>query len=79
MRNISINNATTKVNLPLEIWLEILQSIKRIVLAKKMSLIGRLVHAAAHIQLHEQGEHVLGNLHFQKQEKRQFLAKSFNN
>ena len=59
--------------MPLEIWLEILKSIKRNVLAKRLSLIGRLVHAAAHIQLHEQGEHVLGNLHFQRRMKRKYL------
>ena len=61
---------TTKVNLPLDIWLEIQQSIERIELAKKLSLTGSLVHAAAHIRLHEQGEYVLGNLRFQRQEKR---------
>ena len=60
---------STKINLPMEIWLEILQSIERIELAKRLSLTNRLIHAAAHIRLHQEGKQVLGNLRFQRRPK----------
>ena len=54
------------VNLPMEVWLEISQSIERIELAERLSLTNRLIHAAAHIRLHQEGKHVLRNLQFQR-------------
>ena len=65
-------------NLPLEIWLEILSSIKRIELAEKASLTSRLVHAAAHIRLHEQGKRILEGLRFQRQKISKFLFEDAN-
>ena len=59
---------TITANLPMEVWLEIFQSVERIELAKRLSLTNRLIHAAAHIRLHQEGEHVLGNLCFQKRQ-----------
>ena len=56
---------TAAINLPMESWLEISQSIERIELAKR-SLTNRLIHAAAHIRLHEE-EQMLGNLCFRRQ------------
>jgi hypothetical protein len=60
----------------LEIWLEILQSIERIELAEKLSFTNRLVQAAAHIRLHEEGEHVLGHLRFQRQQNLEYSQKN---
>ena len=60
--------ATTS-NFPMEMWLEIFATIERLELALRLSLTNRLAHAAAHILLHEEGEHVLGNLRFQKRPK----------
>ena len=60
--------ATTS-NFPMEMWLEILATIERTELAERLSLTNRLAHAAAHILLHDEGEHVLGNLCFQKRPK----------
>ena len=60
---------TTPINLPLEIWLEILTSIERIELAE-LCFTNRMIHAASHIRLHEEGEHIMGKLRFQKQPMR---------